>query len=174
MKERGSLALSTQRILLFAPSGSGRELSTSFNAPPHGAHSTCSSTISVSCATVLTADSAVAKEKAEFIPEDGWILTETEVAFTEGEMASDALQRACREKKIPVDIEKSPAYGAYIKGINNIYQGDCGEYSYWTYTVNGEFLDIGCGLYEVQDGDVICMLYTCNMGADVGLEGMTM
>lgn len=131
-------------------------------------------TISVSCATVLTADSAVAKEKAEFIPEDGWILTETEVAFTEGEMASDALQRVCREKKIPVDIEKSPAYGAYIKGINNVYQGDCGEYSYWTYTVNGEFLDIGCGLYEVQDGDVICMLYTCNMGADVGLEGMTM
>lgn len=131
-------------------------------------------TISVSCATVLTADAAVAKEKAEFIPEDGWILTETEVAFTEGEMASDVLQRACREKKIPVDIEKSPAYGAYIKGINNVYQGDCGEYSYWTYTVNGEFLDIGCGLYEVQDGDVVCMLYTCNMGADVGLEGMTM
>ena len=127
-------------------------------------------TIAVSCATILTADTAIAKEKAEYIPEDGWIFTQTEVAFTEGDTAADVLQRICREKKIPMDFEESVAYGVYVKGINNIYEGDCGQLSYWTYTVNGEFLDVGCGLYKVQEGDEICMLYTCNMGADVGLD----
>ena len=127
-------------------------------------------TISVSCATILTADTAIAKEKAEYVPEDGWILTETEVAFTEGDTAAQVLQRVCKDRKIPMDFEESVAYGVYVKGIGNIYEGDCGELSYWTYTVNGEFLDLGCGLYEVQEGDEICMLYSCNMGADVGLD----
>ena len=37
------------------------------------------------------------KTKEEFIPEDGWILKETEVAFQGGETVFDVLKKVCGE-----------------------------------------------------------------------------
>ena len=34
--------------------------------------------------------------------------------------------------------------------------------------VNGWFPNYGCSRYQVQSGDVIEWLYTCDLGADVG------
>ena len=36
------------------------------------------------------------------------------------------------------------------------------------YSVNGEFPNYGCSAYALQDGDVICWVYTCDLGEDVG------
>lgn len=131
-------------------------------------------TISISCATLLDHSDQLAKEKAGLVPADGCLLPATQAAFSEGESAFDLLQRVCRENKIPLDFDESAAYGAFIKGIGNIYQGDCGDLSYWMYSVNGAFLNCGCSQYTLCEGDEICLLYTCDLGADIGaeMEGM--
>ena len=80
-----------------------------------------------------------------------------------------ALKDLCRENDIPMESSWSPLYNsAYIEGIGNLYEFDCGELSGWMYSVNGEFPNYGCSGYTLQDGDVICWVYTCDLGEDVG------
>ena len=55
----------------------------------------------------------------------------------------------------------------YIQGINYLYEFSCGPLSGWMYKVNGEFPNRGCSKYELNDGDVIEWVYTCNLGMDV-------
>lgn len=67
-----------------------------------------------------------------------------------------------------MDFVESPVYGsAYIKGINNIYEFDAGELSGWMYSVNGVFPNYGCSIYNLNDGDVIQWMYTCDLGKDL-------
>lgn len=54
----------------------------------------------------------------------------TEVEFTEGESVHDVLQRVCKEAGIQMESSFTPAYNsAYVEGINNLYEFDCGELS---------------------------------------------
>lgn len=108
-------------------------------------------------------------EKAELVPEDGWILAPTEVTFDEGESVFDVLQRTCRQNKIHMEFSDTPMYhSAYIEGIHNLYEFDCGEQSGWMYRVNGWFPNYGCSRYALNEGDVVEWEYTCNLGADIG------
>ena len=126
-------------------------------------------TLSISCATILDNLDQLNAAKADFVPDDGVILPETELSFTEGETAFDLLQRLCRENGISMESSWSPLYKtAYIEGIANLYEFDCGKLSGWMYSVNGEFPNYGCSGYTLQDGDVICWVYTCDLGEDVG------
>ena len=107
--------------------------------------------------------------KTALVPENGWILGSTELTFTEGESVFDVLLRVCTEKKIHMEFEETPMYqSAYIEGIYNIYEFDCGELSGWMYSVNGWFPNYGCSRYTLSDGDVIRWVYTCELGDDVG------
>ena len=56
----------------------------------------------------------------------------------------------------------------YIEGIANLYEFDCGPLSGWMYQVNGWFPNYGCSRYQMQDGDNIAWVYTCDLGNDVG------
>ena len=61
-----------------------------------------------------------------------------------------------------MEFEMTPIYEtAYIRGIANIYEFDCGELSGWTYKVNNKSPNVGCSLYELKDGDKIEWIYTC-------------
>lgn len=63
----------------------------------------------------------------------------------------------------------TPLYGsAYIQGIHNLYEFDVGSGSGWMYSVNDWYPNYGCSCYTVQPGDVICWVYTCDLGQDVG------
>ena len=63
---------------------------------------------------------------------------------------------------------------AYIEGINNLYEFDCGELSGWMYKVNGWFPNYGCSACKVENGDDIVWCYTCKgFGKDVGGGWMT-
>lgn len=127
-------------------------------------------TISVSCASVLQLES-IPEAVADVMPDDGMILNPVEVTFNEGENVFDVLKSVCREKNIHMEFQMTPVYNsAYIEGINNIYEFDCGAGSGWMYRVNGWFPNYGCSRYEVKDGDVIEWLYTCNLGRDIGGE----
>ncbi len=79
------------------------------------------------------------------------------------------LQRVTKEKKIHLEFNYTPAFKShYIEGIHNIYEFDAGNLSGWMYCVNNEFTGVGCSSYEVEKGDIIRWLYTCDLGKDVG------
>lgn len=68
-----------------------------------------------------------------------------------------------------MDFSNTPMYNpAYIEGIRNLYEFDCGELSGWMYKVNERFPNYGCSRCQLSDGDVICWEYTCGLGVDVG------
>ena len=126
-------------------------------------------TIAISCATILEHMSWLDPEKTELVPADGWILPPTEVTFYEGESVFNVLQRTCKQKSIHMEFENTPIYNsAYIEGIGNLYEFDCGELSGWMYQVNGWFPNYGCSRYALQAGDVIQWEYTCDLGVDIG------
>lgn len=129
----------------------------------------CTCTLSISCAAILDHMDWLDPEKVELVPEDGWILKPTEVTFYEGESVFNVLQRTCKQQSIHMEFENTPMYNsAYIEGIHNLYEFDCGELSGWMYQVNGWFPNYGCSRYQLQDGDVVEWVYTCDMGVDVG------
>lgn len=130
-------------------------------------------TVSISCAAILSHMDRLAPEKAGLVPADGCLLGSTEVSFSPGESVFDVLQRVCRAQGIHLEFTNTPLYGsAYIEGIGNLYEFDCGEQSGWMYRVNGWFPGYGCSRYGVKDGDVIAWLFTCDYGADVGAGGV--
>jgi hypothetical protein len=137
------------------------------NATISDAAYTC--TLSISCATILDHMEWLDPEKVELVPEDGWILPPTQVTFYEGESVFNVLQRTCKQQKIHMEFENTPMYNsAYIEGIHNLYEFDCGELSGWMYKVNEWFPNYGCSRYQLHDGDVVCWVYTCDLGIDVG------
>ena len=110
-------------------------------------------------------------EKKELIPTDGVILSERQVEFFEGETVFNLLKRELKKNKIHMEFVNTPVYNsAYIEGIANIYEYDCGELSGWMYRVNGIFPNYGCSQYKLSSGDKVEWLYSCNLGADIGGE----
>lgn len=129
-------------------------------------------TVSISCAAILNAPDALDPDKHELIPEDGWLLAPTTVALEDGDTVFDILRRVTREYAIHMEFSETPGYGsAYIEGIGNLYEFDCGPLSGWMYAVNGEYPNYGCAGFSVSDGDEIAWRYTCDLGADIGGEG---
>ena len=126
-------------------------------------------TLCISCATILPNIDKLDPDKRGLVPEDGVIYYSDAVEFDEGETVFDILLRETRREKIHFEFASAPAFNSvYIEGINNIYEFDCGELSGWTYKVNGEVLGYGCSLYALSPGDEVEIVYTCDLGADVG------
>ena len=130
-------------------------------------------TFSIECSTILNNLDQLDPEKLEMVPSGGTILAKTTVTFYEGESVFDVLQRVCKEKGIHLESSWTPIYNsAYIEGIHNLYEFDCGELSGWMYRVNGWYPNYGCSRYQLKDGDVVEWRYTCDLGNDVG-RGMS-
>ena len=126
-------------------------------------------TISISCATINNNLADLDSAKTGLVPADGWLLKELTVEFNEGESVFNVLQRVCKQNKIHMEFSNTPVYNsAYIEGIGNLYEFDCGPLSGWMYSVNGWYPNYGCSRYVLKDGDVICWRYTCDLGADIG------
>jgi len=124
--------------------------------------------ISISCSTALEHAELLPDGVLQMLPEDGWILEEITVPMQEGDTVFDVLLRTAQENDINMEYVDTPVYdSAYIEGIANLYEFDAGEQSGWMYSVNGEFPNYGCSGYTVTEGDVICWVYTCNLGDDV-------
>jgi hypothetical protein len=126
-------------------------------------------TLSISCATINDNMSWLDSEKAELVPADGWILRSTAITFYEGESVFNVLLRTCKQLGIHMEYANTPMYNsAYIEGMGNLYEFDCGELSGWMFKVNGWFPNYGCSRYQLKDGDIVEWVYTCNLGIDVG------
>lgn len=126
-------------------------------------------TLSVRCDTILSNMSKLDKDKKELVPSGGVIFYKEDVIFYEGESVFNMLLREMKQNKIHLEFVDTPIYNsAYIEGIGNLYEFDCGELSGWMYKVNGWFPNYGCSRYKLCDGDVIEWVYTCDLGRDVG------
>lgn len=126
-------------------------------------------TMSVRCDTILENIAQLDKEKTELVPKDGIIYKEQKVTFYEGESVFNLLVREMKRNKIHLEFENTPIYNsAYIEGIGNLYEFDCGELSGWMYKVNGWFPNYGCSRYQLKARDKVEWVYTCDLGRDIG------
>ena len=135
-------------------------LFTACSADGAGKEYTC--TVTISCADILENIDKLDPAKIDLVPEDGILLEAYSVTFAEGASVFDILLAAAKENNIHMEHITSPAFNtAYIEGIGNLYEFDCGPTSGWTYTVNGESPSLGCSSYKAEDGDVIEFVYSC-------------
>lgn len=126
-------------------------------------------TLSVRCDTILNNMSNLIDGKSGIIPSNGVIFPKTKVVFNKGESVFNVLTREMKKNKIHLEYVNTPMYNsAYIEGIANIYEHDCGELSGWMYRVNGKYPNYGSSQYKVKNGDTIEWIYTCNGGRDIG------
>ena len=136
---------------------------------PKGSEGELSCTLEIECKTILDNMDDFNADKLEVLPEDGVILKKCTVHFSEGESVYDMIVRETRARGIHMEASYTPVYeSAYIEGIGNLYEFDCGEGSGWMYSVNGEFPNYGTSKYFLHDGDEVAFRYTCDFGADVG------
>lgn len=132
---------------------------------------TLTCTLEIRCDTLLDHLDELSQGKAALVPADGQILAERSVEVQSGATVIDVLRQVLREEKIHFEYTDATAYdSAYIEGIGNLYEFDCGPQSGWMYSVNGVYPGLGCGSYTLSDGDAIVFRYTCNLGADLGAE----
>ena len=130
---------------------------------------TCS--LQIRCDALLERLDQLPAEKAALVPEDGILLEVAEAEFTGGESVFDVFRRLLREEKLHFEYVDATAYdSAYIEGIGNLYEFDCGPQSGWVYSVNGVHQGIGCTAYTLADGDSIVFYYTCELGAVTDYE----
>ncbi len=128
---------------------------------------------SIECAAILHNLSELEADKREIVPWDGVILPPTKVEFYAGESVFDVLQRVCKENGIHLESAWTPIYNsAYIEGIHNLYEFDCGSLSGWMYSVDGWYPNYGCSRYQLADGETVQWRFTCDLGNDVGCEWM--
>ena len=126
-------------------------------------------TFSIECSTILNNLEQLDPAKLEMVPSGGIILAQTTVTFYEGESVFDVLQRVCRDHGIHMEAAWTPIYNsAYVEGIHNLYEFDCGALSGWMYKVNDWYPNYGSSRYQLKDGDVVQWRYTCDLGNDVG------
>ena len=138
-------------------------------AAPAPAQSGLKCTLLIECTKILDNMQDFNTDKSDVLPEDGVILEKSTVTFNEGDSVYDLLVRETRARNIHMEASYTPVYdSAYIEGINNLYEFDCGEGSGWTYCVNGVFPNYGASKYELHDGDEVEWHYTCDYGRDVG------
>lgn len=125
-------------------------------------------TLSVECSTILNNMDDLTAGKESLVPSNGVIFGPISVTFYSGESVYDVLLREMQNNRIHMEAEFTVANNsAYIKGINNLYERDCGNLSGWRYCVNGWYPNYGCSRYQVQNGDTIELHYTCDLGRDL-------
>lgn len=134
-------------------------------------------TIVIRCDTVLENYDKLDKElrSEKYVPADGVILAETEYVLRPGDTVFDILDRAVRYNRIQMEYQGADenSFGSvYVQGIHYLYEFSCGPLSGWMYMVNKEFPNYGCSKYELEDGDNIEWVYTCDLGHDVGCVWM--
>lgn len=135
-------------------------------APPEVSDSV---TLFISCENAVKPGSGLDDGIRDELPSDGVLFYSDSFEINEGEAVFDVLSRACRENDIPLEAARiAMSSDMYVEGIANLYEFDCGSLSGWMYSVNDDFPQLSISQVTVRSGDVIRILYSCDLGRDVG------
>lgn len=122
--------------------------------------------VTISCKTAL-ASGKLSDSMVSILPSDGIILDSFEFEYEDGATVFDVLAKVVKENKIHMEYTGTKTV-PYVEGVANLYEFDCGPLSGWMYQVNGWFPSFSMGQYVVERGDRIEIIYTCDLGEDVG------
>lgn len=122
--------------------------------------------VTISCKTAL-ASGKLSDSMVSILPSDGIILDSFEFEYEDGATVFDVLAKVVKENKIHMEYTGTKTV-PYVEGVANLYEFDCGPLSGWMYQVNGWFPSFSMGQYVVDRGDRIEIIYTCDLGEDVG------
>lgn len=122
--------------------------------------------ISITCKTAIESGE-LSESMLSVLPEDGIVLEKFEMEYEDGATVFEVIAKAVKENKIHMEYTGT-AKVPYIEGVANLYEFDCGPLSGWMYQVNGWFPSFSMGQFEVEPGDSIELIYTCDLGEDVG------
>jgi hypothetical protein len=122
--------------------------------------------ISITCKTAIESGE-LSDSMLSVLPEDGTVLRDFEVRYEDGATVFEILAAVAKENKIHMEYTGT-AKIPYIEGVANLYEFDCGPLSGWMYQVNGWFPSFNMGQYKIERGDKIEVIYTCDLGEDVG------
>ena len=122
--------------------------------------------VSITCKTAIESGE-LSESMLSVLPADGIVLEKFELEYEEGETVFEVIAKAVKENKIHMEYTGT-AKIPYIEGVANLYEFDCGPLSGWMYQVNGWFPSFSMGQYQVERGDSIELIYTCDLGEDVG------
>lgn len=123
-------------------------------------------TVTIVCKTALESGK-LSDTMLSLLPADGVLLDHYAVPYQKGDSVFDAIAKAIRENKIHMEYSGTKTV-PYIEGVANLYEFDCGSLSGWMYRVNGWFASFGMGQYPLSGGDSIELIYTCDLGDDIG------
>lgn len=115
----------------------------------------------------IRCDSVSSRLDSGLIPSDGTILKEAVYQVPEHASVLEALCFLAKKNQIVLDYTGNEKTGAYVEGIQDLYESDYGSLSGWMYQVNGEFPNVSCSQYRLKEGDTLNWFYTTNMGKDV-------
>lgn len=113
-------------------------------------------TLTIECKSILNNMDKLSPNLKDNVPKDGIIYSTRTVAYKDGENVFDILQRITQANNIQMEHNG----GSYIKGINNLYEFDCGSSSGWKYSVNGDFRRESVSQYKIKSGDDIQFIYS--------------
>ena len=92
--------------------------------------------------------------------------------INEGDTVFDALLAVTRANHIKINYTGSPGgvLSIYVSSIGGYSEMQFGALSGWIYRVNDYTPDVGCGSYDIKNGDVIKWVYTLDLGKDAESE----
>lgn len=103
-----------------------------------------------------------------YIPQDGTILPKTICGIESGKSTVfDVLEKICRQEDIQMEYSSTPGYGgAYIEGINYLYEFSAGKYSGWMFTVDGKSPGYGADKVTLDGGEEIVWYYVVDYNSE--------
>lgn len=119
---------------------------------------------SIDCSEIIGNMESLKTGKEYFVPKNGVIFSEKKIDIKDGDTVFDVLKRVCKDNNIQLEYSYSGVFGTYyIEGINQLYEKDCGRFSGWLYSVNGETPSVGCSSYKLKNGDSVKVFFTCDL-----------
>ncbi|MDO4516608.1 MAG: DUF4430 domain-containing protein [Bacillota bacterium] len=115
-------------------------------------------TVAVSCQNLWENPDLAEQATLDLLPEDGWMLRETQLTVPEGTTVLETLQWAAEEAGLTVTTSGSPAF---VESIGGLATGDGGDVSGWTYTINGETIMESAAVQTVSQDDQVVWSFVC-------------
>lgn len=100
----------------------------------------------------------------------GQIVSQTNVELKEGDTVLDVTRRIVKQRGIQISVRGAGA-GAYVEGIDNLYEFDEGQNSGWMIRLDGQLIKQSAGATPISEGQTIYWFYTTNYLKESGAGG---